>query len=301
MLRSYWSVKKYGNRSYEASWPSIDLAATGPGAWNTPDTPNHGYDQVVIRGDVDSGKFIAFWAPRRGRLLAGMNVNTWDVADAIAALIRTRRPSTPAGSPSPGHRWRHFSSPDHRSTHPHGRPACVKPPDDRAGPSTTDPGRRGRRGETHGRIQKLIATHLVSGEMTPGQEIAIRIDQTLTQDATRTMVMLELEALARRAKTEFRSNTSTTTCCKPTSKTPKPRLPTKRMQTIRDVVSRRRGYPSRPHAAVRIPGRTMVGSDSHTGRRLALELAIGAGGLEVAPAIAGEPYYVQMPEVGVSG
>ncbi|MBC7559424.1 MAG: aconitate hydratase, partial [Dermatophilaceae bacterium] len=43
--------------------------------------------------------------------------------------------------------------------------------------------------------QKLIAAHLVSGEMTPGDEIALRIDQTLTQDATGTMVMLELEAL----------------------------------------------------------------------------------------------------------
>jgi aconitate hydratase len=51
--------------------------------------------------------------------------------------------------------------------------------------------------------QKLIASHLVSGEMTPGQEIAIRIDQTLTQDATGTMVMLELEALGLdRARTE---------------------------------------------------------------------------------------------------
>ena len=51
--------------------------------------------------------------------------------------------------------------------------------------------------------QKLIATHLISGDMTPGQEIAIRIDQTLTQDATGTMVMLELEALGlARARTE---------------------------------------------------------------------------------------------------
>lgn len=47
-----------------------------------------GYDQVVVRGDVDSGEFIAFWL-EHGRLLAGMNVNTWDVADTIAALIRT--------------------------------------------------------------------------------------------------------------------------------------------------------------------------------------------------------------------
>ncbi|HEY3471134.1 MAG TPA: aconitate hydratase, partial [Amycolatopsis sp.] len=51
--------------------------------------------------------------------------------------------------------------------------------------------------------QKLIAAHLVSGEMTPGQEIALRMDQTLTQDATGTLVMLELEALGLdRARTE---------------------------------------------------------------------------------------------------
>jgi 3-phenylpropionate/trans-cinnamate dioxygenase ferredoxin reductase subunit len=49
-----------------------------------------GYDQVVIRGDV-GGKFIAFWL-LHGRLLAGMNVNIWQVADTIAALIRTGRP-----------------------------------------------------------------------------------------------------------------------------------------------------------------------------------------------------------------
>jgi len=50
-----------------------------------------GYDQVVIRGDVESGAFIAFWL-QHGRLLAGMNVNTWDVTDTIAALISTGRP-----------------------------------------------------------------------------------------------------------------------------------------------------------------------------------------------------------------
>jgi 3-phenylpropionate/trans-cinnamate dioxygenase ferredoxin reductase subunit len=47
-----------------------------------------GYDRVVVRGDVDDGQFVAFWL-RQGRVLAGMNVNTWDVADSIAALIRS--------------------------------------------------------------------------------------------------------------------------------------------------------------------------------------------------------------------
>jgi 3-phenylpropionate/trans-cinnamate dioxygenase ferredoxin reductase subunit len=50
--------------------------------------PRDGYDDVVFRGDVASGKFIAFWM-KGGTVLAGMNVNTWDVTDAIEALVRS--------------------------------------------------------------------------------------------------------------------------------------------------------------------------------------------------------------------
>ncbi len=51
-----------------------------------------GYDDVVFRGDVDGREFIAFWLGDEGRVLAGMNVNVWDVNDAIQALVRSGRP-----------------------------------------------------------------------------------------------------------------------------------------------------------------------------------------------------------------
>ena len=59
------------------------------------------YDEVVIRGDVADGKFIAFWL-RRDRLLAGMNVHTWDVSDTIATLIRTGRTINTESLADPG-------------------------------------------------------------------------------------------------------------------------------------------------------------------------------------------------------
>lgn len=69
--------------------------------------------------------------------------------------------------------------------------------------------------------QKLIKSHLVEGEMIPGQEIGLKIDQTLTQDATGTMAYLEFEAMGvDRVKTERSVRTSTTTPCKPALRTP---------------------------------------------------------------------------------
>lgn len=66
--------------------------------------------------------------------------------------------------------------------------------------------------------QKLISAHLVDGLMRPGSPISIRIDQTLTQDATGTLVMLALEAMGiGRARTELARNMSTTTCCRSTA------------------------------------------------------------------------------------
>ena len=65
-------------------------------AWSTPATSGaDGYDRVVFRGDVASGEFIAFWM-RDGRVLAGMNVNTWGVTDAIEALVRSGARVDPA-------------------------------------------------------------------------------------------------------------------------------------------------------------------------------------------------------------
>ena len=63
-----------------------------------------GYDQVVFRGDKDKREFVAFWLSG-GRVLAGMNVNVWDVNDAIQDLVRGGRRSTRPGSPTPAFRW----------------------------------------------------------------------------------------------------------------------------------------------------------------------------------------------------
>lgn len=150
--------------------------------------------------------------------------------------------------------------------------------------------------------QKLIAEHLVSGEMSPGAEIGIRIDQTLTQDATGTMVMLELEAMGvDRVQTELSAQYVDHNLIQEDFKNPDDHL------FLQSACQRFGIWFSRPgngisHAVHQerfgAPGRTMLGSDSHTPAAGALGmLAIGAGGLEVALAMAGEPFYMKMPEV----
>ena len=150
--------------------------------------------------------------------------------------------------------------------------------------------------------QKLIEGHLLDGRMQPGEEIALRIDQTLTQDATGTMVMLELEAMGLERvqaelsvqyvdhnllQTDFRNADD---------------------HVFLYSACRKFGlWYSGPGNGVShplhmerfgIPGKTLLGSDSHTTAAGSLGmLAIGAGGLEVALAIAGKPFYVNMPEI----
>jgi aconitate hydratase len=151
-------------------------------------------------------------------------------------------------------------------------------------------------------VQKIIQSHLVSGEMIPGQEIAIKIDQTLTQDSTGTMAYLQFEAMG------------------------VPRVKTKKSvayidhntlqagfenaddhKYIQTIASKHGIYFSRPGNGIchqvhlerfSRPGWTLLGSDSHTptcgGAGM---LAIGAGGLDVAVAMAGGPYYLTMPKV----
>lgn len=151
-------------------------------------------------------------------------------------------------------------------------------------------------------MQKIIKEHLVSGEMIAGKEISIRIDQTLTQDSTGTMAYLQFEA------------------------TGIPRVKTKKSvayidhntlqagfenaddhRYIQTVASKHGVYFSRPGNGIchqvhlerfGIPGMTLLGSDSHTptGGGLGM-LAIGAGGLDVAVAMGGAPYYLMMPKV----
>ncbi|MCX7708640.1 MAG: aconitate hydratase [Clostridia bacterium] len=150
--------------------------------------------------------------------------------------------------------------------------------------------------------QKIIKEHLVSGEMVAGKEISIKIDQTLTQDSTGTMAYLQFEAMGI------------------------PRVKTKKSvayidhntlqagfenaddhKYIQTVASKHGVYFSRPGNGIchqvqlerfGVPGMTLLGSDSHTptGGGLGM-LAIGAGGLDVAVAMGGGPYYLMMPRV----
>ena len=150
--------------------------------------------------------------------------------------------------------------------------------------------------------QKLISSHLVSGSMTAGDEIAIRVDQTLTQDATGTLVMLELEAMELdRVRTEVSVQYVDHNLIQVDSKNPDDHL------FLLSAAQRFGLWFSRPGNGVShpvhqqrfgVPGKTLVGSDSHTPAAGAIGmLALGAGGLEVALAMAGEPLYLTMPEI----
>ncbi len=149
---------------------------------------------------------------------------------------------------------------------------------------------------------QLIASHLVAGEMTPEAEIGLRIDQTLMQDATGTLVMLELESMELdRAKTELSVQYVDHNLLQEDHKNPDDHL------FLQSAASRFGIWFSRPGNGVSHPlhqerfgkpGYTLLGSDSHTCAAGAIGmLAIGAGGLEVAMAIAGDPFYVKMPRV----
>ena len=154
----------------------------------------------------------------------------------------------------------------------------------------------------HNVTQKLIAGHLISGEMTIGDEIALRIDQTLTQDATGTMVMLELEALGLdRARTEVSVQYVDHNLLQTDSKNAEDhdflRSGSQRFGLWYSKAGNGVSHPTHMQR-FGIPGKTMVGSDSHTPAAGSLGmLAIGLGGIEVAMAIAGEPIYLRMPEI----
>jgi aconitate hydratase len=150
--------------------------------------------------------------------------------------------------------------------------------------------------------QKLLESHLVEGRMEPGAELALRIDQTLTQDATGTMVMLEFEAMGMgRVKTEVSAQYVDHNLLQTDFKNADDHL------FLRSACRKFGLWYSPPGNGVShpvhmerfgIPGKTLLGSDSHTCAAGALGmLAIGAGGLEVAMAMAGEPFYVKMPKV----
>jgi aconitate hydratase len=150
--------------------------------------------------------------------------------------------------------------------------------------------------------QKLIAAHLVEGRMIPGEEIALKIDQTLTQDATGTLVMLELEAMGLdRVHTELSAQYVDHNLLQVDFRNADDHL------FLRSACRKFGVWYSRPGNGVShpvhmerfgAPGKTLLGSDSHTCAAGSLGmLAIGAGGLEVALAMAGEPFHVRMPKV----
>jgi aconitate hydratase len=150
--------------------------------------------------------------------------------------------------------------------------------------------------------QKLISSHLVSGEMRAGDEIGLRIDQTLTQDATGTLVMLELEAMGLdRVRTELSAQYVDHNLLQADERNADDHL-------FLYSACRRFGiWYSKPGNGIShavhmsrfgVPGRTMAGSDSHTCAAGAIGmLAFGTGGLEVAMAMIGEPLYIRMPEI----
>ena len=150
--------------------------------------------------------------------------------------------------------------------------------------------------------QKIIASHLVRGDMTPGSEIALRIDQTLTQDATGTMAYLEFETMGiPRVRTELSVayvDHNTLQCGFENSDDHR------YLQTVAAKYGVRFSRPGNGIChQVHLerfgkPGKTLIGSDSHTptGGGLGM-LAFGAGGLDVAVAMGGGAYYITMPKM----
>lgn len=150
--------------------------------------------------------------------------------------------------------------------------------------------------------QKIIAAHLISGEMVAGEQIGLRIDQTLTQDATGTMAYLEFESMGiDRVKTK-RSvayiDHNTLQCGFENADD---------HRYIQSVAKKHGIWFSRPGNGIchqvhlerfGIPGQTLIGSDSHTptGGGLGM-LAMGAGGMDVAVAMGGGAYYITMPKM----
>ncbi|MFZ0566023.1 MAG: aconitate hydratase [Chlamydiales bacterium] len=150
--------------------------------------------------------------------------------------------------------------------------------------------------------EQLIESHLVEGEMKVGSEIGLKIDQTLTQDATGTMVMLELEAMnLDKAKTEISVQYVDHNILQSDFKNAEDHIFLRSAcQRFGIWYSRAGNGVSHPVHMERfeIPGKTLLGSDSHTCAAGCMGmLAIGAGGLEVAFAIGGEPFHVKMPQI----
>ena len=150
--------------------------------------------------------------------------------------------------------------------------------------------------------EKIIAAHLTDGKMLAGEEIGLRIDQTLTQDSTGTMAYLELEAMGiERVKTKLSVAYIDHNMLQAGPENFDDHL------FIQSAAKNYGIWFSKPGNGIchqvhlerfGVPGDTLIGSDSHTPTAGGLGmLAIGAGGVDVAAAMAGKSYYIQMPEV----
>jgi aconitate hydratase len=151
-------------------------------------------------------------------------------------------------------------------------------------------------------VEKILTGHLVIGSLVPGQEIGIRIDQTITQDATGTMAYLQFESMnVPKVKTELSvSYIDHNTIQIGFENADDHRYLQTVAQKFGIVLSRAgNGICHQVHLErFGIPGKTLIGSDSHTPTCGALGMiAIGAGGLDVALAMAGEPFYLTCPSV----
>jgi len=150
--------------------------------------------------------------------------------------------------------------------------------------------------------QKIIEKHLISGEMKVGQEIALKMDQTLTQDSTGTMAYLQFEAIG-----VDKVNTERSVAYADHNMLQTGFENADDHKYIQTVAKKHGIYFSKPGNGIchqvqlerfAKPGKTLIGSDSHTPTAGGIgALAIGAGGLDVAVAMAGGPYYISMPEV----
>ena len=150
--------------------------------------------------------------------------------------------------------------------------------------------------------QKIISAHLISGRMEPGAELALRIDQTLTQDATGTMAYLELESMG-----IDRVRTQRSVAYIDHNMLQSGFMNADDHRYIQSVARKYGVWFSRPGNGIchqvhlerfGVPGRTLIGSDSHTPTAGGLGmLAFGAGGMDVAVAMGGGAYYITMPRL----
>src|SRR3970282_930071 len=151
-------------------------------------------------------------------------------------------------------------------------------------------------------VYKILASHLVEGALKPGTEIAISIEQTLTQDATGTMAYLQFEAMGvPRVKTKLSVSYVDHNTLQVDYMNPDDHL------FLQTIAAKHGIYFSRPGNGIchqvhlerfGVPGTTLLGSDSHTPTGGGIgQIAIGAGGLDVAFAMAGKTFGLKMPEV----